>query len=151
MEQHWWGWTSSVPRPTGIPADFSRFDSQEVNHRYFEGQCLHHTNNGDMWRMVSISQKNGNDKFADSFTELELQHARLLSKLSSTLKPPITTYRSWKPHESNCGTYSAEEPIWALHYSWVNGKPSPSWYTGSSFHNFYNWDTRLRFCTSSVF
>ena len=38
--------------------------------------------------MVSISQKNGNDKFADSFRELELQHAMLVSKLSSTLLKP---------------------------------------------------------------
>jgi hypothetical protein len=41
--------------------------------------------------MVSISQARGNDKFAESFTELELQHAMLLSKLSSTLKPSQLT------------------------------------------------------------
>ena len=83
--------TSSVPRRTEILADLSRFDSREANRRYFEGQCLDHANNGGIRRMVSISQARGNDKFAESFTELELQHAMLLSKLSSTLKPSQLT------------------------------------------------------------
>ena len=41
--------------------------------------------------MVSASQADGNDKFSDCFTQLEMQHAMLVAKLSSTLKPSQLT------------------------------------------------------------
>jgi hypothetical protein len=83
--------TSTFPHQTEMLADLSRFDSREANCQYFEGQCLDYVNNGGIRRMVSASQADGNDKFSESFTELEMQHAMLVAKLSSTLKPSQLT------------------------------------------------------------